>query len=50
MDIVQGSCSTPQLNEQRELSSEEIKTHPLFVKVTELFDAKRDGIKVFNKV
>lgn len=50
MDIVQGSCSTPQLNEQRELSSEEIRSHPLFQRVTELFDAKRDGIKVFNKV
>jgi DNA polymerase-3 subunit gamma/tau len=50
MDIVQGSCSTPQLNEQRELSSEEIRSHPLFQKVTELFDAKRDGIKVYNKV
>lgn len=49
MDIIQPqSCSNPVLEEQRELTKEEIQNHPMMQKALELFEPK--SIRVFSRV
>jgi len=49
MDIIQPqSCSNPMLQEQRELTKEEIQNHPMMQKALELFEPK--SIRVFSRV